>query len=451
MKKLLSLFLQLLVTVPLWAAVDDATYNTIDSITCENLWIVDRVHAPGTFLNLPFIKDYPMKARTAVIDSKRSKIYIGYSKSIVSNDYAHLVILDLKTGQYIKELPLTCNGEAISGILCANQVGIDDYDHVWICGQYSNINANPAQIYVVEDLETGSCRNVGEWKLPDEETDAAGRIDYWDVVGDITGEEANAVCMGAVGATTGGEKRCLYRWELAQGSTEWHASSEWGTIAKEVSQTYPADQATWGSSSATVKIVAEEGHVGSMFYVDGFTTCPSLYNTSLKMVESFASAPDLAPATTSNGIEEFTLNGEKYIAYVENNYSVTLGCRVNIAQLGEGGLFEGMQKLWSVPEAGLGSVSDGGTRIHNILTQKVIDENGKEGVHLLTYKCNNGIGLYFISDESSATSGVETSCINNTIEIARYDIHGRLITEPTKGVNIIKYSDGTTRKEIIKE
>ena len=40
---------------------------------------------------------------------------------------------------------------------------------------------------------------------------------------------------------------------------------------------------------------------------------------------------------------------------------------------------------------------------------------------------------------------------NNAIEIARYDIHGRLLTEPTKGINIIKMSDGSTRKEIIKE
>ena len=39
---------------------------------------------------------------------------------------------------------------------------------------------------------------------------------------------------------------------------------------------------------------------------------------------------------------------------------------------------------------------------------------------------------------------------NNAVEVARYDIHGRLLSEPTKGVNIVKYSDGTTRKEIVK-
>ncbi len=39
---------------------------------------------------------------------------------------------------------------------------------------------------------------------------------------------------------------------------------------------------------------------------------------------------------------------------------------------------------------------------------------------------------------------------NNAIEVVRYDINGRLLTEPTKGINIVKYSDGTTRKEIVK-
>ena len=44
--------------------------------------------------------------------------------------------------------------------------------------------------------------------------------------------------------------------------------------------------------------------------------------------------------------------------------------------------------------------------------------------------------------------GVETD--ENSIEVSRYDIHGRLLSEPTKGINIIKMSDGTTRKEIVK-
>lgn len=44
--------------------------------------------------------------------------------------------------------------------------------------------------------------------------------------------------------------------------------------------------------------------------------------------------------------------------------------------------------------------------------------------------------------------GVKIDC--NAIEVSRYDIHGRLLSEPARGINIVKYSDGTTRKEIIK-
>lgn len=401
--------------IPTNLITDGHIYQTdnLTGITCKSKWIIDRVHTPETFLDLQFVKDYASKARTAVIDPIRSKIYLGYSKTITtgegdaatSTDYAHLVIFDLKTGAYEKELALTCNGEPIAGLLCANQVGIDDAGNVWICGMYGDVCAKPAQIYVVEDFETGACKLVGEWKLPDEEADAAGRVDYWDVVGDITGETSNAVCMAAVGSIVAGEKLCIYRWELAKGETEWIANQN--DFSGYVSyydglETYPANQTTWGTASATVRIVAEEGYVGSMFYVDDFTTCPSLYSISLKMLESFASAPDLAPAIGCNGVNEFVLGKDAqipFLVYAEAQYNVSPGCRINICQLGDGMTFEGMRKLWSVPETGLGETSDGGTRIHSIDTYKVADENGKEGVYLLTYKCNNGIGLYLIAEE----------------------------------------------------
>ena len=44
--------------------------------------------------------------------------------------------------------------------------------------------------------------------------------------------------------------------------------------------------------------------------------------------------------------------------------------------------------------------------------------------------------------------GIETD--DNAIEVARYDIHGRLLTEPTRGINIVKFNNGTTKKEVVK-
>ena len=39
---------------------------------------------------------------------------------------------------------------------------------------------------------------------------------------------------------------------------------------------------------------------------------------------------------------------------------------------------------------------------------------------------------------------------DDVVEVGRYDIHGRLLSAPTSGVNIIKYSDGSIKKEVVK-
>ena len=104
------------------AQVDGHTYDTDaeTGVTCKNKWIIDRVHTSEKFLDLQFIKDYATKARTAVIDPAREKVYVGYSKTAVttaedgtesSNDYAHLVEFNLKTGEMEREIPLTVGTE----------------------------------------------------------------------------------------------------------------------------------------------------------------------------------------------------------------------------------------------------------------------------------------------------------------------------------------------------
>lgn len=52
----------------------------------------------------------------------------------------------------------------------------------------------------------------------------------------------------------------------------------------------------------------------------------------------------------------------------------------------------------------------------------------------------------------STISGIEDIKIDETdvVEVERYDIHVRRLEQPTRGVNIIKMSDGSTRKEWVK-
>jgi hypothetical protein len=58
----------------------------------------------------------------------------------------------------------------------------------------------------------------------------------------------------------------------------------------------------------------------------------------------------------------------------------------------------------------------------------------------------NYIGTFEID-----AAGIENIATDDAVEVSRYDIHGRLLSKPTPGLNIVISSDGTTRKEIVKE
>lgn len=44
----------------------------------------------------------------------------------------------------------------------------------------------------------------------------------------------------------------------------------------------------------------------------------------------------------------------------------------------------------------------------------------------------------------------EVVASKDAVEVARYDVQGRQITKPQKGINIIRYSDGSTRKVMVR-
>ena len=54
--------------------------------------------------------------------------------------------------------------------------------------------------------------------------------------------------------------------------------------------------------------------------------------------------------------------------------------------------------------------------------------------------------------KNGTPTGVEDNFIEEAkvIEMARYDISGRLLPAPVKGLNIVKMSDGTMKKVIVK-
>lgn len=87
--------------------------------------------------------------------------------------------------------------------------------------------------------------------------------------------------------------------------------------------------------------------------------------------------------------------------------------------------------------------------VDNLVTPMIIFNNGQGGGVNQTADfvlVNNGIYEY----DGCKEVGVENVVIDNVIEIARYDIYGRRLNMPTSGVNIVKYSNGFTKKEIVR-
>lgn len=434
MKKALLLASLLLAGSSAFAGVDPNTYEPKEGFTLTNKWLKDGKHFSSEWKALSFAGS--AYARTAAIAG--DKIYVAWSKVVEAGeviDYGNLNEFDFN-GNFIRQIKLTLNGEplAYSAPLSCNQVGCDDFGHVYVAGYTTGMITEdgalkPFKIYTV-DLETGAVTLAAELNLTDGEAQAdySGRVDYCHVIGDITGQEARAVAMCAVNA---GSKLLVYGWSREQGG-DWaphFADGEYATW--EATESYPADQTSW-SYAPMVTIIKDDEFSGELFYVDGFTTLPALYNTDGTMLESFASIEngDMLPKAGTNGVGEVNIGGTDFLLYSFAQYDQNPGCQAVISKLGENQSFNGMTELWRIPADGLGSTVDGtgfsdtGTRIHSIQTVKFVDVNGKEGAYIVTFKCMNGIGVYVLAEEGFIDSGVADVEMDLNAPIEYYNLNG---------------------------
>lgn len=84
---------------------------------------------------------------------------------------------------------------------------------------------------------------------------------------------------------------------------------------------------------------------------------------------------------------------------------------------------------------------------------KLVVKGVKEGSTLATLNfCSNGIStkttVRFFVTKATGITGTQTSA--DVREIARFTIDGKRINQPQRGINIVKYSDGTVKKVIVK-
>ena len=146
MKKFLLSALVALMAVSASAITDGQVYEEVNGIKCANKWIISRVHSGELAYNaLPIATNY---ARSAVMHD--GVVYISVTGArVVPNDTILQSIVykySAEDGTYLGELPLTLNGEPFAtpaqSSLQANNIGVDNFGHMWLAGYSSEQNAS---------------------------------------------------------------------------------------------------------------------------------------------------------------------------------------------------------------------------------------------------------------------------------------------------------------------
>ena len=65
------------------------------------------------------------------------------------------------------------------------------------------------------------------------------------------------------------------------------------------------------------------------------------------------------------------------------------------------------------------------------------------------YKAKNG-WKDFVNIKEGLPAGIKASEIKGSNEVKRYDLSGRTVKHSSRGVNIIRMDDGTTKKVLVK-
>ena len=193
------------------------------------------------------------------------------------------------------------------------------------------------------------------------------------------------------------------------------------------------------------------------------TIAPS--NATIKNIVWTSSNPQIATVDQSGKVTALSAGTATITAMANDGSNVSASCQVVVKRIET-------KITLSQTEANL-PVNDIMTLSYEVipLTTPIEWSTSNENVAYIKKNADNSVmvvgmadGVAIITAKALDGSGVSASCVvtvgvggvegvemdNNAIEVARYDIHGRLLSEPTPGINIVKMSNGTTRKEIVK-
>ena len=280
------------------------------------------------------------------------------------------------------------------------------------------------QVWLMTDIDKGEGRLlICDTTLKDDYADNTTlRIDAVGVYGDVT---KDAIIMAAASSTSD-----VYYWMIEDG--EWDGNHEW--IPTEGGY-------NWGTAPQCFPIEND------MFYVDGFSTYPVLFNMDGEVMDFFDTEDEACLALLTNrngktramghnGLAEFELGGEYFLLMAGGNTADSPASTFVLYKCAdENRVFAEMTQMWEFPYDGMGNVSnDVRTAVPYVLK---VDDNT---VKFCVYTNNNGYGVYTftnnavpsaVENTTSTTMGVEKHVVDGQLYIirngVRYSVMGSVV------------------------
>ena len=110
----------------------------------------------------------------------------------------------------------------------------------------------------------------------------------------------------------------------------------------------------------------------------------------------------------------------------------------------------GSYRAPTVPETAIKVTATG-----QVMSAKLTGLNGGRTYHYVAFMTTSK-GVTYYGEELTftvdGTTDIETYCVENneSVELMRYDLQGRRLDAPQRGINVIKMSNGTTKKIFVK-
>jgi hypothetical protein len=308
------------------------------------------------------------------------------------------------TGDHLFQVQNDSTGEWSSGVTYGfNDIKFDSKGNCLITGLPTS-SAQRFMVYEV-DLETGAATEVINERLADNPDfeGVTARFDAMGVNGDIHG---NACVMAACA----GGGLDVFRWLIIDGEVQ-PAELISMLISKETDN-YQWDISGWG----TAPQIFPQDEAGSLFYVDGNTATPMLFDEGGMLVDDMINCPaglrvwNNAGDTTDLkadlcGLQEFQVGEEYFIVMIGTHTPSTPPQAFALYKFAdEGRSFDGLEPLWYFPADGLGSASNG----VRTAVPTVEVEGNKATIYL--YAQNNGYAVYefTVAGAGSAVENVES-------------------------------------------